>query len=333
MAPACFCRTRSIPARTPGADHALAGRSMRALCRRHRHFDLDCDAGGILGGAERAVGRISRFCSLDRGHSDRSAGIHRAAGRRTSHQAHRECGQRRHRTLHHPLAIHSRPVCDQHSVRGQHQSLQCPPGHLGTPGRDGVRPSAGRRHAQIVAAHLQHHGSAVDRPDLGQARSLRAARPGRLGDEAGLAGRSRRGACDRVWRRGAADPDSAGFAAHDLLWVDPDRPGECRPTSTRLAWRRLHRPCASTGAAADPGSGAGPVGNCQRGSHGALRHSDHDRRYRHRDPGARPEIRRRAGPGKTRSPSLIGEPIWRQHFGRHPRSGSGAGAIGTDAQS
>ncbi len=106
--------------------------------------------------------------------------------------------------------IHSRPVGHHHPVHRQYRSLQCAPGHLRALERAGLErclPAWKRRSLSPLTS------STMDLLKIGlalrQARSLSAARPGRLGDEARAAGGAGRGACDHVWRRGAPDPDPA----------------------------------------------------------------------------------------------------------------------------
>ena len=110
--------------------------------------------------------------------------------------------------------------------------------------------------AETLAAGLQHHGSAQDRPGVGQGRCLCTARRGRLGDQAAAAGRAGSGARHRLRRQRAPDPDPTRHAAADELRHHADRHCRCGTCGAAAAGRRIHRPRqpARADAVADTGA-------------------------------------------------------------------------------
>ena len=132
---------------------------------------------------------------------------------------------------------------------------------------------------EALAAGLEHHGPAQDRPAVRQGRCLCAARHGRLDHQAAAAGRSRRRARHRVRRRCPADPNSAGHAQAGELRHHPDRRGGCRARRAAAARRRVSSispasACCSRSPTPQPdidAIGEAVVDGAQRHAHPAAR--------------------------------------------------------------
>ena len=312
-------------------------RRLVALCVRHfgavTALTLVALVLGTWGALHSPLDVFPEFVPSQVDDPDRSARLRAAAGRGAGHQAGRECRQRRRGAGDHAFRVHL-PACRWSPSRSRrHRCAHGAPGHLRAPVGAGQQPARGRRDAQALAARVQHHGPAQDRPAVRQGRCLRAARPGRLGHQAAAAGGARRRARHRVRRRRRARFRSCRTCASSPAYnVTLSDAGGCGARGAAAARRRLHRSRRAARADQVADSRARHRRARRGGARGARQHAAAPARCRDGEEAPALRFGDALIMGKPGRAAVAGQPVWRQHAEHDARRGAGARRAAAGAQ-